>query len=55
MKPDFDKALQEHFSSIANSDIEAFESHLTRGDSLYMIVQNGHAFTTPSETIAIHE
>jgi ketosteroid isomerase-like protein len=55
MKPDFDKALQQHFEAISNRDIEAFKSHLTRGDTLYTIVQNGHAFTTPSETIAIHE
>ena len=55
MKPDFDKALQEHLDAIANRDIEAFKSHLTHGDKLYTIVQNGHAFTTPSELIAIHE
>ena len=55
MKPDFDTALQQHFSAIANRDIEAFKSHLTRGDTLYTIVQNGYAFTTPAETIAIHE
>jgi hypothetical protein len=55
MKPDFDKALQEHLDAIANRDIEAFKSHLTRGDKLYTIVQNGQAFTTPSELIAIHE
>ncbi len=46
MKPDFDAALQEHFKSIANRDIEAFKAHLTKGDTLYTIVQNGHAFTT---------
>lgn len=55
MKPDFDTALQEHFAAISNRDIEAFKSHLTRGETLYTIVQNGHAFTTPAETIAIHE
>lgn len=55
MKPDFDAALQAHFKAISNRDIEAFKSHLTKGDILYTIVQNGHAFTTPSETIAIHE
>jgi ketosteroid isomerase-like protein len=55
MKPDFDKALQQHFEAISNRDIKAFKSHLTRGDTLYTIVQNGHALTTPSETIAIHE
>ncbi|MFZ4619498.1 MAG: YybH family protein [Bacteroidota bacterium] len=55
MKPDFAAALQEHFAAISNRDIEAFKSHLTRGDTLYTIVQNGHAFLTPSETIEIHE
>ena len=55
MKPDFDDALQRHFDAIANRDIDAFTSHLTRGEKLYTIVQNGHAFTTPAEAIAIHE
>ncbi|MFO0939813.1 MAG: nuclear transport factor 2 family protein [Pirellulales bacterium] len=55
MKPDFDAALSSHFDAIANRDIEAFKSHLTQGDTLYTIVQNGHAFTTPAETIEIHE
>ena len=55
MKPDFDAALQQHFSAIANRDIEAFKSHLTRDKTLYTIVQNGHAFTTPAETVALHE
>ena len=55
MKPDFDTALQQHFAAIANRDIEAFKSHLTRDKTLYTIVQNGHAFTTPAETVALHE
>jgi hypothetical protein len=55
MKPDFDLALQKHFDAIANRDIEAFKSHLTKGDTLYTIVQSGHAFTSPAETIALHE
>ncbi|MEX1230001.1 MAG: nuclear transport factor 2 family protein [Planctomycetaceae bacterium] len=55
MKPDFDFALQQHFAAISNRDIEAFKSHLTRGETLYTIVQNGHAFTTPPELIDIHE
>lgn len=54
MKPDFDDALQEHFAAIANRDIEAFKSHLTRGETLYTVIQNGHAFTTPAQTIEIH-
>ena len=55
MKPDFDSALNQHFAAIANRDIEAFKSHLTSGDTLYTIVQNGYAFKTPAESIAIHE
>ena len=55
MKPDFDTALQQHFAAISNRDIEAFKSHLTRGETLYTIIQNGHAFTTPAETIEIHK
>lgn len=55
MKPDFDTALQQHFAAISNRDLDAFKSHLTRGDKLYTVVQNGHAFTTPAESIDIHE
>lgn len=55
MTPDFDSALQRHFEAISGRDIEAFKAHLTRGGTLYTIVQNGHAFTTPEEAIAIHE
>lgn len=55
MKPKFDKTLQDHLDAISNRDIEAFKAHLTRGDKLYTIVQNGHAFTTPAELIDIHE
>lgn len=55
MKPDFAAALQQHFEAISNRDIEAFKSHLTGGKTLYTVVQNGHAFTTPSETIEIHQ
>ncbi|RFC32329.1 MAG: SnoaL-like domain-containing protein [Candidatus Nitrotoga sp. SPKER] len=55
MKPNFDTALQKHFAAISNRDIEAFKAHLTKNDTLYTIVQNGHAFTTPSETIELHK
>ncbi len=54
-KPDFDQALQNHFKAIANRDINAFKAHMTRGKTMYTIVQNGHAFTTPEEIIAVHE
>jgi hypothetical protein len=55
MKPDFDAALQRHFDAIANRDLEAFKANLTKNDTLYTIVQNGHAFKTPQELIDIHE
>jgi hypothetical protein len=54
MKPSFDLALEKHFESIANRDLNAFKSHLTKNKSLYTIVQNGHAFTTPEEIVAVH-
>ena len=54
MKQDFDTALEEHFSAISNRDLKAFASHLTKKKTLYTIVQNGHAFTTPEEIIEIH-
>jgi len=55
MKPDFDEALRQHFAAISNRDIEKFKSHLTLGDTLYTIVQTGDAWTSPAETIAVHE
>lgn len=55
MKPDFDKALNDHFDAITNRDMEAFKSHLTSNGTMYTIIQNGHAFTSPNECNAIHE
>jgi len=55
MKPDFDQAVQAHFDAINNRDIVAFSNHMTQDDTLYTVVQNGHAFTTPAEIVAIHE
>lgn len=55
MKPDFDSALKNHLESIAARDIEAFKGNLTLDETLYTVVQNGHAFTKKSELIAIHE
>lgn len=46
MKPDFGDASQRYFNAIANRDLDAFTSPLTRDETLYTIVQNGHAFTT---------
>lgn len=54
VKPDFITALRKHFDSIENRDITAFKSHLTGDKTLYTVVQNGHAFTTPNEIAAIH-
>ena len=53
--PDFDKAVQDHFDAITRRDIDAFKAHMTRSATMYTIVQNGHAFTTPAEIIAVHE
>ncbi|MDT3740332.1 MAG: nuclear transport factor 2 family protein [Candidatus Kapabacteria bacterium] len=55
MKPDLDIAIQKHFDAINNRDLNAFKSHLTKTETLYTIVQNGFAFKTPEETIAIHK
>jgi len=55
MTPDFDLALQKHLDAIATRDLAAFAAHLTKRETLYTIVQNGHAFTTPQESIDIHE
>lgn len=55
MKPDFDQALQSHLASIASRDINAFKEGLSLDDTLYTVVQNGHAFTKRSELIAMHE
>src|SRR5690349_16812723 len=54
-KPDFDKKLQQHLDSITSRDLDLFKAHLTKTDTLYTIVQNGHAFKTPQELIALHE
>ena len=54
-KPDFERAVQDHIDAIRNRDIEAFKAHMTKDPTMYTIVQNGHAFTTPAEIIAVHE
>lgn len=54
-KPDFSAAVQAHLDAITNRDIEAFKRHMTRDETMYTIVQNGHAFKTPAEIVAIHE
>jgi len=45
--------LEKHFQAISRRDIDEFQSHLTKSERLYTIVQNGYAFTTPSETLEI--
>lgn len=54
-KPDFDKALQEFLDAISNRNIEVYKKYITKTDELYTIVQNGHAFKTSQELIAMHE
>lgn len=54
-KPDFDKVLQEHLDAITNRDLDIFKAHITKGDIMYTIVQNGLAFKTPEELVAMHE
>lgn len=53
--PDLGEAVRRHIESIAGRDIEAFRAHLTNSETLYTIVQDGHAFTTRDELVAIHE
>ena len=54
-QPDLDQTIQKHFDAISNRDIDAFKENLTSSETLYTIVQNGHAFTKTSELIAMHE
>jgi ketosteroid isomerase-like protein len=53
-KPDFDKALQDFLDAISNRNIDEYKKHITSDDEMYTIVQNGHAFKTPQELIAVH-
>ncbi|MFZ5617274.1 MAG: YybH family protein [Pseudomonadota bacterium] len=53
--PDFDAALDRHLAAIADRDLDAFKASVTDNPTLYTIVQNGCAFTTPAETVALHE
>ncbi len=54
-KPDFDKALREHMESITNRDLKKFAENITGGSTMYTIIQNGFAFKTPEELIAVHD
>lgn len=51
----FDMALERHLKAIADRDLAAFKASVTSGATLFTIVQNGHAFTRPEETIRLHE
>ncbi len=53
--PDLDAVIAEHFAAIASRDIDAFTSHLCDAETLYTIIQNGHAFTTRQESIELHK
>ncbi len=55
MTPDFDLAVQRHMDCIKDKDITAFKSHLTHNKTLYTIMQNGHALTTPHELADVHD
>lgn len=55
LKPDFDKVLKRHLDCITGRDLDIFKANLTKTDTLYTIVQNGHAFKTPQELIDLHE
>ncbi|MES2459198.1 MAG: nuclear transport factor 2 family protein [Armatimonadota bacterium] len=55
MKPDFTQAVRRHLDAISNRDIETYRNNITSGETMYTVVQNGHAFTTPAEIISIHE
>jgi ketosteroid isomerase-like protein len=54
-KPDFDEVLQQHLDCITNRNLDVFKAHITKTETIYTIVQNGHAFKTPEEIIAVHE
>lgn len=54
-KPDFDIALQRFHDAISNRNLDVYKEHITKEKVLYTIVQNGHAFTTSNELIALHE
>ena len=54
-KPDFDRALQDFLSAISNRNIDKYKKYITKDGTLYTIVQNGHAFKTSQELIAMHE
>lgn len=53
--PDLDQALARHIASIQERDLDAFRSTLTSDETLYMILPNGDALTTPAEALDLHE
>ena len=54
-KPDFDKALQRLLDAISNRNLDIYKEYITKEEVMYTIVQNGHAFKTSQELIAMHE
>lgn len=48
-------ALRLFLEAISNRNLETYKEHITKEKIMYTIVQNGHAFTTSRELIAIHE
>lgn len=53
-QPDFEAALRRLLDAIQNRDLGAYTSCITQGETLYTIVQNGHAFRTSQELVAVH-
>ena len=51
----FDAALTRHLKAISTRDPALFRASLTQAPTLYTIVQNGHAFSTPDELVALHD
>lgn len=54
-KPAFDMALQRFLGAISNRNLETYKEYITKEKIMYTIVQNGHAFTTSQELIAMHK
>lgn len=51
----FDAALERFLDSITNRKIDVYKACITKAEELYTIVQNGYAFKTSQELVAMHE
>lgn len=54
-RPDFDQAVKHLLDAISNRKFDTYKKLITKEDTMYTIVQNGYAFKTSQELIAIHE